>query len=65
MGAADLDKVDVISECVRKLNDMKTYLKLKIKTHGGKPFIQGKLHEKGGGLSVCQKFMFLTFHIFI
>ena len=28
MGATDLDKVDVISECVRKLNDMKTYLKL-------------------------------------
>ena len=27
MGAADADKVDVISECVRKLNDMKTYLK--------------------------------------
>ena len=28
LGATDLDKVDVISECVRKLNDMKTYLKL-------------------------------------
>ena len=28
MGATDLDKIDVISECVRKLNDMKTYLKL-------------------------------------
>ena len=28
MGATDLDKVDVISECVRKLNDMKTQLKL-------------------------------------
>ena len=28
MGAADADKIDVISECVRKLNDMKTHLKL-------------------------------------
>ena len=28
MGATDLDKIDVILECVRKLNDMKTYLKL-------------------------------------
>ena len=28
MGATDLDKVDVISECVRNLNDMKTHLKL-------------------------------------
>ena len=28
MGAADADKVNVISECVRQLSDMKTYLKL-------------------------------------
>ena len=28
MGATDMDKVDVISECVGKLNDVKTYLKL-------------------------------------
>ena len=28
MGAADSDKVDVISECIRNLSDMKTYLKL-------------------------------------
>ena len=28
MGAADADKIDVISECVRQLSDMKTYLKL-------------------------------------
>ena len=28
MGAADADKEDVISECVRQLSDMKTYLKL-------------------------------------
>ena len=28
VGAEDSDKVDVLLECVRKLNNMKTYLKL-------------------------------------
>ena len=28
MGAADADKEDVITECVRQLSDKKTYLKL-------------------------------------
>ena len=79
MGAADADKIDVISECVRNLNDMKTHLKLtegklkniynghtkQIKTHGGKLFIQGKLHEKRGRLFVVKNVRFLTFHIFI
>ena len=79
MEAVDADKEDVISECVRQLSDIKTYLNLtegvikniitemqnKLKRMVGKPFIQRELHEIRGKLFVIKNIFFDIPHFYI
>ena len=62
MGAADADKEDVISECVRQLSDVKTYLKL---TEEETKNIITRIAQNKRQTFCYQKKIFLTFRISI